>query len=258
MRNTAEQTSSAPGVIDRAAQLLALVVRAERGPTFTQLVAETGMTKATVSRTMAALERNDLVERTEEGTFRGGALFVEYAARFDRTEALIAQARPLMQTLMQRTGETVHLAVALGDTVTIVEQVDGPHIVGAVSWVGYDVPPHCSALGKVLIAWGVVRFPFGRLSMPTSQTISTHAELREHLEACRDRGWATTLSELEEDLDGIAVPVRGTGDRVVAALGVSGPTYRFGDRLEEVADLLGSAADDLHRALVRQSRRTIR
>ncbi|WP_299058394.1 IclR family transcriptional regulator [uncultured Nocardioides sp.] len=256
MRNTGESSGPAPGVIDRAAQLLGLVVRAEQGPTFTQLVDETGMTRATVSRTMAALVRNDLVERTEAGNFRGGPLFVEYAARFDRTEALMAQARPLMQSLMQRTQETVHLAVPFGDTVTIVEQVDGPHIVGAVSWVGYDVPPHCSALGKVLIAWNVVRFPFGRLENRTPRTLSTHAALRDHLELCRDRGYATTVSELEEDLDGVAVPVRGSGERVVAALGVSGPSYRFGDRLDEVADLLEAAADDLHRALVRQARRT--
>lgn len=257
MRNTDEASGPAPGVIDRAAQLLGLVVRAEQGPTFTQLVEETGMTRATVSRTMAALVRNDLVERTDAGSFRGGPLFVEYAARFDRTEALIVQARPLMQTLMQRTGETVHLAVAVGDTVTIVEQVDGPHIVGAVSWIGYDVPPHCSALGKVLIAWGAVRFPFGRLESRTPRTLSTHASLRDHLELCRDRGHATTLSELEEDLDGIAVPVRGNGERVVAALGVSGPSYRIGERLDEVADLLEAASADLQRALVRQVRRTI-
>ena len=92
MRNSEKSSEPAPGVIDRAAQLLGLVVRAEQGPTFTQLVDETGMTRATVSRTMAALVRNDLVERTEAGSFRGGPLFVEYAARFDRTEALMAQA----------------------------------------------------------------------------------------------------------------------------------------------------------------------
>jgi len=250
------EQSPSPGVLDRAAQLLGLVVRAERGPTFTELVDATGMQRSTVSRTMAALERNDLVERTESGSYRGGPLFVEYAARFDRTEALIGAARPLMQTLASRTAETVHLAVAHGDTVVIVEQVDGPHIVGAASWVGYDVPTHCSALGKALIAWDAVRFPFGRLEIRTHATLATHASLRAELERSRERGWVTTRGELEVGLDGVGVPVRGAGDGVVAALGVSGPTHRLEERHAEVAALLLDAADELHRALVRRSRRT--
>ena len=54
------------------------------------------------------------------------------------------------------TGETVHLAVANGDQVAHIAQVDSTYLLGARDWTDVEVPPHCSALGKVLLAWDVI------------------------------------------------------------------------------------------------------
>ncbi|WP_193605351.1 IclR family transcriptional regulator [Nocardioides dongkuii] len=234
--------------VDRAAELLRLVVQADAAPSYSDLVAASGLARSTVSRLLGALERGGLVEREGAG-YRGGRLFADYAARFDRVEELARVAHVHLEGVAAATGETVNLAVARGTRVVHVDQVDARYVLGSVSWVGVDVPSHCSSLGKVLLAWGAVRRPSGRLEVRTPSSVATHADLDAELDRTRERGYAVTRGELEDGLDGVAVPVRGTEGAVVAALGVSGPTFRIGARHAEVAELLRTAATAVERDL---------
>lgn len=236
--------------VDRTTELVRLVVQAQVPPTYTELVAASGLARSTVSRLLGALERGGLVERDQAGRFRGGRLFMDYADRFDRVDALVTAARVHLEDLAEETGETVHLAVARGAEVVQVDQVDARFVIGSYNWLGVRVPAHCSALGKVLLAYGAVRLPAGRLERRTPTTLATHAELASELELTRRRGHALTRGELEDGLDGIAVPVRGAGGVVVAALGVSGPTFRIGERRTSYAERLTSYAAAITRDLV--------
>jgi len=240
--------------IDRAADLLRLVVQAEVAPSYSELVAATGLARSTVSRLLGALERGGLVERAGAG-YRGGRLFAEYAARFDRVEELVRIAHVHLEDVAARTGETVNLAVPRGSRVVHADQVDARYVLGSVSWVGVEVPSHCSALGKVLLAWGAVRRPAGRLEVRTPASVATHAALDAELDRTRARGYALTRGELEDGLDGVAVPVRGLEGEVVAALGVSGPTFRIGERRPAMAEVLVTAAAAVERE---QRRRALR
>jgi DNA-binding IclR family transcriptional regulator len=232
--------------VDRAADLLRLVVQAHVAPSYSDLVAASGLARSTVSRLLGALERGGLVERDGAG-YRGGRLFGDYAARFDRVEELVRVAHVHLEDVARATGETVNLAVARGSRVVHVDQVDARFVLGSVNWVGVDVPSHCSALGKVLLGWGAVRMPTGRLEVRTTESLATHAALEAELDRTRERGYAQTRGELEEGLDGVAVPIRGTEGAVVAALGVSGPTFRIGERRPEIADLLRAGAAAVER-----------
>ena len=240
--------------VERTTELIGLVVRAEVPMTYTDLVAATGLPRSTVSRLLGAIERGGLVERDASGAYRGGRLFAEYATRFDRVDELVRVAHAHLVDLADETGETVNLAVAWGAHVAHVDQVDARFVIGSVNWVNIDVPSHCSALGKVMQAWGAVRRPIGRLEIRTPHSISTHADLEAELERTRLRGYALTRGELEEGLDGIAVPVRNTADTVIAALGVSGPTFRIGERRPQIAERLQVHAAGISDDLVRRSR----
>src|SRR3954453_22191720 len=66
--------------VDRAATLLARVVRANEPLAFSALAEETGLPRSTTSRLLAALERNMLLARDVDGSFLAGPLFSEYAA----------------------------------------------------------------------------------------------------------------------------------------------------------------------------------
>lgn len=244
--------------LDRAAELLSLVVRAEESITYTSIVDQTGLARSTASRLLQSLERNGLLERDRDGAFRGGALFEHYARRFDRVEALVASAQPTLDRIADATGETVNLAVARGDAVVQVAQVDSTFMLGAMNWVGIDVPPHCSSLGKVLHAYGALPVPKGGLQRMSPATITDPVTYREELETVRGKGFAITRGELEEGLDGVAVPVRGGDGHVVAALGVSGPAFRLEDSHKNIGDLLVAETERLTSLLARRVRKASR
>ena len=143
--------------IDRAADLLARVVRADQPPTFTDLADATGLARSTTSRILAALERADLIDRAHDGALRPGSLFDLYAARRTADDVLAEHALGTMRALGELTGETINLGVGRGDTVQQIAQVDSTYFLGSRDWVGVEVPAHCSALGKVLYAARVLR-----------------------------------------------------------------------------------------------------
>jgi DNA-binding IclR family transcriptional regulator len=230
--------------VDRAALLVSTVVQAGEPLSFADLQEACDLPKSTTSRMLTALERSLLLERTEEGSYVAGGLFSLYAARHDPGEDLVRLAGPTLESISEQTSETVNLSVARGDQVVQVAQVDSRFLLGTRDWTQVDVPNHCSSLGKVFLAWDVVELD-ATLDRPTAATLPDADAVRADAARARKRGWAVTVDELEEGLAGIAVPVHGSRGRVVAALGVSGPTSRLEDRFGELGPLLRNHAREL-------------
>lgn len=236
--------------VDRAAMLIATVVRADDPVGFAELVDECGLPKSTTSRLLTALERTELVERTDDG-YVAGPLFWQYAARHDPWEELARLAAPIMAAVGDESGETVNLGVARGDRVVHVAQVDARYLLGTRDWTQLEVPPHTSSLGKVLYAYGAIPTPTGPLERLTDSTLPDSRALLAQLAAVRRQGYATTVNELEVGLTGIAAPVRGGRGETIAALSISGPTTRLGDRLESFGHYLIDQAAQLTALLAR-------
>jgi DNA-binding IclR family transcriptional regulator len=240
-----EQPSSGTQALDRAVQLASMVVEADEPLSFADLQEASGLAKSTTSRMLAALERGGLLERDDNGGYVAGSLFWLYAAAHDPWEQLVRLARPVMERVGSDTQETVHLSVLRGDQVVQVAQVDSRYLLGTRDWTQVYVPVHTSALGKGFLAWGLLDLPDARLEKLTSETLTTKAALERDGAAARRRGYAVTVDELEEGLTGIAVPVHGVHDDVVAALGISGPTSRLDGRIDELGRSLISRAAEV-------------
>jgi IclR family transcriptional regulator, acetate operon repressor len=214
--------------VDRAARLLAEVVHSADPMTFTELSATTGLAKSTTSRLLLALERNGLVRRDDHGRFLPGEMFVSFAWRGGAQAGLIAVAQPFLDRLGKATGETINLGVSSNGLVEQIAQVDSTYLIGGTNWIGMSVPLHCSALGKVLLAYGAAQpGPLDTLERRTAKTITTEAALRAELAGVRARGYAVTDEELEPGLVAVAAPIYGYDGNVVAALSVSGPASRM-------------------------------
>jgi DNA-binding IclR family transcriptional regulator len=239
-----ESPSSGTQALDRAVQLASMVVRADVPLSFAELQEATGLAKSTTSRLLAALERGDLLERDDNGGYVAGSLFWLYAARHDPWEQLVRLARPVMERVGSDTQESVHLSVVRGDQVVQVAQVDSQYLLGTRDWTQVDVPAHTSALGKVFFAWDALDLDEASLVRLTAQTLTSRAALDRDAASTRRRGYAVTVDELEEGLTGIAVPVRGPRGDVIAALGISGPTSRLDERVDELGrNLISRAAE---------------
>jgi DNA-binding IclR family transcriptional regulator len=255
--HTASRSAAVPGTqaVDRACALVSLVVRADEPLTFTEITEATGLARSTTSRLLAALERIDLLQRDPVGAYVAGSLFALYAARHDRWQETARVARPFLDELRDRTGETAHLGVAQGSRVLHIAQADSAYLLGTRDWTDTSVPEHCSALGKVLLAAGALPLPQEPLEQRTARSLADLAALDQHLAQVRARGYAVAADELEVGLTAVAAPVVGADGAVFAALGVSGPTARLADRVDQVGRLLGERAGALS-ALLRRSRRS--
>ncbi|MBV9208677.1 MAG: IclR family transcriptional regulator, partial [Actinobacteria bacterium] len=177
-----------------------------------------------------------LVRRDDHGRFLPGEMFVSFAWRGGAEAGLVAVAQPFLQRLGKATGETINLGVANGAVVEQIAQVDSRYLIGGTNWVGMSVPLHCSALGKVLLAYGAAQPPPGRLEPRTDKTITSETALRADLAGVRARGYAVTEEELEPGLIAVAAPIHGYDGAVVAALSVSGPATRLsGDAVAAAA-----------------------
>ena len=246
MTQAAAPSAKGTQALDRAAELVAEVVRADEPLTFGHLLESSGLAKSTTSRMLSALERAGLLERHDDGGgYVAGRLFWLYAARHDPWTEVVRLARSTMDLIGEETRETVHLSVTRGDRVTQVAQVDSQFMLGTRDWTTVDVPAHCSALGKVFYAWGGLPLPADGLVPFTEATITDPAVLRRDSRRTRERGWALTEDELELGLTGVAVPVYGAEGLVVAALGVSGPSPRLKGRLDELGHQLSDHAAQL-------------
>lgn len=243
-----EQRTGAQAV-DRAASLLTLVVESDGPITFTDLVEESGLARSTTSRLLAALEANHLLERDLSGTYRSGALFALYAARHDPWSQVVRLATPILEKVGSATGETVNLAIPRGDAVVQIAQVDSTYLLSPRDWMQVNVPPHCSALGKVLYAYYALAVPEGDLPQLTDKSLDCSDELERQLPQIRRAGYAVAREELEIGLDAVAAPVVGGDGEVVAALGVSGPSARLKDNTKEIGQLLVEHANSVSRLL---------
>jgi IclR family transcriptional regulator, acetate operon repressor len=247
-RGLARTHRSAPAptgtqAVDRAAALLVRVLESTVPQSFGSLIEDTDLPKSTTSRLLNALERHGLLERDRQGLFRPGSAVASYARRLRSADDLVAVSQPFMETLGRRTGETINLAVPGRDLVDQVSQIDSRYMLGVTNWVGLAVPYHCSAVGKVFLAFGSATLPKGRLEQRAPRTITNRQQLAGDLALTRSRGYAVADEQLEPGLVAVAAPVHRADGTVPAALSVSGPSVRLDPpRIEQVARLLVTQA----------------
>ena len=223
--------------IDRAAQLLVHVVESSEPTSVGELAETTGLPKSTTSRLVGALERQGLVQRDGRASIRPGPVLLRFAGRDDFAE-LVSLAGDTLDRLAAASGETVNLGVSTPLGVDQLDERDSRHFIGSTNWIGRQVPHHCTAQGKVLLAYGAAApLPQGRSSGMRRARSSTVILSRE-LSDVRARGYATTLDELEPGLWAVAAPVS-DAEGIVAAISVSGPTNRLHEGLlAELGELL--------------------
>lgn len=217
--------------VDRAVTILQVLARLGQAGV-TEVATEIDVHKATVSRLLATLESRGLVEQSaSRGRYRLGYGVVQLAAGATQQHDLSVLSRPICSELADVVGETVTVAVREGHAVVSIDQVMGSSTVTTVDWVGRRTPMHATSAGKVflahlgpgergtLLASGLERY--------TEHTIVDPDVLERELAAVRRTGYAATLEEHELGLAAMAAPIRSLDGQVIAALAISGPTYRI-------------------------------
>jgi len=247
--------------VDRAVAILDLLAQ-DGWRAGAEVARELGVHRSTALRLLGTLERHALVERDPRtAKYRLGRRLPQLARVVSGELDLRHVARPVCEALAASSGETVTLDVLDGDEIVPIEQSTGSTAFVSVNWLGRRTPVHCTASGKVILAFAADPLRQRVLARPlvpmTPRSISDVAELEKQLAAAREGGFARTFEELEVGLDAIAAPVFSTDGEVVAAIDVSGPAHRL--QAGGGPDLVGltrEAASDLSRRLGYRGRTT--
>lgn len=230
--------------------------------------------KAVISRTLATLADAGLVERDENTlAYRLGARLYALAALTSES-TMTRASQPILRRVAQRARETTHLCVLRGGNVLTIASELSPHEFRTAGWEGVTTAAWRTPSGRVLLSdWDddalerwysehgqdqpiVGPVPphtagFSVLAAPPPDKIVVWdlKSLRSELERIRTTGYALLDEELELGVVGASAPVRDHTGRIVAALNVSAPKTRIGDRLESLARFVASSAHELSAAI---------
>ncbi len=215
------------GAVERA--LLVLDALGDAGGEIgtNELARRTGINASSVSRLLATLVDAGYAEPTPSGRYRLGVRLLQLGSRALDGLDLRALARPALEALAAETGETATLSVSGGRDAVTLDFAHSPQAVQSVAQLGRPSVAHATATGKVLLAFGGVARPAGRLTRYTDLTITDPDALARDVARCRELGWAAAVGEREPDLAALAAPVFGSRGELVAILGVQGPAGRF-------------------------------
>jgi len=196
--------------------------------------------KANASRLLATLQVAGYADRAGDRRYvLGEKLNGDNGSR--QLEGLIAlreRARSLLDGLVEASGECAHMAVLVGDKVWYIDKVSSPQPLRVDHPVGALAPLHCTALGKAYLAFGT-RIPPGDLARYTAGTIVDRAALDADLAEARRLGYARDDEEFSPGVRCVASAIRDTQGKMVAAVGLSGPTARLDiDRLNDLGRLV--------------------
>jgi DNA-binding IclR family transcriptional regulator len=230
-------------------QLLELLASRAQPMGVSELADQLGLGKSNVHRTLQALvELGYVVNEDGRGAYRVSLKIWELGARVIARLDVRRAASAAMQWLLEETRETVHLSVLDGEQVVYVDKLDSPEPVRAYSEIGGRAPAYCVATGKALLAWrDPPRLALSAQQLPrqafTPATITGAVELASEMERIRSQGFAVNRGEWRASVWGVAAPIMDGTGRVVAAVGVSGPTSRIKpNRVKSLAAQVTEAA----------------
>jgi DNA-binding IclR family transcriptional regulator len=188
---------SGVGVLDKAMAVLGAVEAEPRS--LAELVAATGLSRATAHRLAVALTAHGLVRRDDEGRFSLGLRLIGLGHAAAAAVPAWLDARPALLWLQEQTGESVQLYVRDGDERVCVESLEAPHELRTIVPIGARLPLDRGSGGRVLSGSG-----------------------------SDGPGWVESVAERAPGVASVSAPVVDPAGRVVAAVSVSGPIDRIG------------------------------
>ena len=212
--------------LDRALDILEFITT-NGGSGVEEVSQHLDIPKSSVYRILSTLERRGYIRHAGPNNYEVGIRLLMLQGITERQNHFIQVARPHLQSLAQRTGQTAHLALLAVNQVGYIDTVMGNQGLSIYPSIGTRTPLYCTSLGKVLLAWlppkkcGSILDQI-KLERRTSNTITSRTELEAHLAQVRKQGYALDQEEYELGLRCIGAPIHNSEGEVVAAISISG------------------------------------
>ena len=239
--------------IDKALDLLEFLSLNEEETGITEISKKLHMGLSTVHRIITTLKSRGYVIQNQQTTkYRLGIKLFELGCAVQNTKRLVEITKHYLRQLSQNTNETANLAILEGKEVIYLDTIESPEILRTEIMAGTRTPAHCTALGKVLLAF-ISSWEFENLykrdeplSSLTSKSISSLEELKKNLKKVKEQGYAVDREEYKIGINCIGVPIFGRNGEAIAAISITGPASRFNiDEMERVKDILMTISKEI-------------
>lgn len=248
------------GTVGKALALLDEVASIGRPVRFTELLSKSDHPKATLYRLLQTLTNQGMLgydpDRQE---YSLGVRLVRLAHAAWQQSSLAPIARPFIDVLSAKVGETVHLSQLDNGQVLYVDKRNAQSPIDMFSQAGKVGPGYCTGVGKVMMAFLDKKQQDRAIDQQaflsyTDNTLTTAEELRRELGAIRNAGIAFDQEEHEPHIICIAAPILTHSGRVVGGLSITSSTQRhtladlekLKPELLASADQIGAAAETWH------------
>ena len=247
-------SSSTKGEVESVKRVFDIVEALEQNgqARVTELANQLGMAKSTVHRHLKTLLNHGYVVK-DGNSYRLSFQFLSLGTHTRNQIEGTHLIQQKVEKLTRATQERVQFVVEERGSGVFVYSEKGDHWGNAGTDVGRRVTLHASASGKAILSMlpeSCVDEIVASQGLPklTENTVTTRAELKEELDATRERGYSLNDEENLEDFRSVGVPIVGSNERVIGAFSVSGPTHRFeGETFhDELPVLLREAAEDIN------------
>lgn len=221
------RSTSGESVLERVVRVLEAFTPDTPALGVSEVARRASLPVPTASRLIAELVEHGLLARDDDRRVRVGTRLWELGLRASPTLSLRETAMPVLEALHAAIGHHAQLGVLDGDAVLFVERLSAERAVINYTRIAARLPLHASSSGLVLLAYGSgvlqERVLTGPLPAYTDATVTAPGALRSLLAEVRRQGFVLCAGHIHPDATGIAVPVRGPGRQVVAAVSVIVP-----------------------------------
>ena len=218
---------SGESIISRVVRLVEAFDDGHRTMSVASLCRRSGLPVTTTYRLVDELLTEGLLEREANGDVRIGTKLWELASRSSPMMGLREAALPFMEDVQSVVQHSTTLGILDSDEVLYIERIGSRESMVDITKVAGRLPVHGTSSGLVLLAHSPAAyqelFLSRRLQKFTDSTLTDPAELRRHLAQIRQQGFAVMPGIIVPESSGIAVPVYGPSNTVLAALSVVVP-----------------------------------
>lgn len=217
------------------------------------------MNKATVNRILVTLKNKGFVvqdQATRRYRLGPSTAFLGRAVRQSLNGRLVALAKPYLDHLRDKVGETVHLEVLYDERIFLTYCAEGKRQVTVTPRVGDRMAINANAGAKAIMAFSPQEIIEKHLSRPltkfTNKTVTDPKKIREEYAEIRKSGFAYDKEEYDNDVHAIAAPIFNHEEQVVAAVVTIVPSFRIDSSIESGSmELLKDTAIDISNRLSR-------
>jgi DNA-binding IclR family transcriptional regulator len=241
---------------DRALDILLLFSDDKLVWTGAEIADHIGVARSTGYRYLQSLASTGFIEETTGG-FRLGPRLFELARLARAGSSLSEIALPVMHSLAAQVNETVLLTRRSGRYVVCLDLVEASHTVRLSYERGHVLPINAGAAAEVLLAWApsaeveavLAAAPLERF---TAKTLTDPGQLQARLAQIRKEAIAVSQGELDEQVLGVAAPIRDAKDNVIAAVSIAALASRVPrTQLKPIKLAVKAAAAEISEQIVR-------